>query len=594
MLSVEQHALIRQLFFLDQVSARQIAVRLNVSRNTVKKALDNSTAPTYTLQKPRPQPKLGDFKTLIDGLLLENSRLPRKQRYTSRKIFELLVAKGYSGSYSGVNLYVVQWKKSNKAPKLFLPLAFEPGQDAQVDWYEAKVFLNEVLTTVQVFVMWLAFSRRIFVQAFPAQRQEAFFEGHVNAFEFFGGTPHRISYDNLAAVKVLAHGRIREENRAFTAFRTYYLFESHFCTPGQGHEKGGVEASAGVSRRNFLVPLPHVTSYQELNALLLERCRANDARRVSRQPNTIGELWQQERPLLRPLPAIPFECCVRREVRLNPYSQVTFETNRYSVPVETARPALVLKAYPFRVDILASYSPGISQDAVAAGAGTDPSRSRGAGDGSGKILASHPRCYGSEQDIFDPLHYLGLLEQRPGAFEYARPLAAWRREWPPVYHRAKELLVQKWPDGRGFKEFIQILKLHQNHSSQAVEAALLQTLEWGCLHYDGVLQALQLQLQPMASASGLGRIVNLPAVASNKKTANRAAVEGRYGMQQLSFGELDLSDKPHLAAIRNVPVDLSSYERLLTQSSARSGASSGVAIVLNPAGQEQEKEREVS
>jgi transposase len=388
MLSVDQHANIRHMFFLDHLSARQIASRLGLSRNTVSKALQQEMAPTYTLQKPRSQPKLGNFKARIDQLLLENSRLPRKQRYTSHKIFELIHKEGYTGSYSSVNLYAVEWRKKNKAPKVFLPLEFAPGQDAQVDWYEAKVYLGGLLTTVQVFVMWLSFSRRIFVMAFPAQKQEAFFEGHVHSFEFFRGTPRRVSYDNLsAAVRFLADGRTREESRAFTVFKSYYLFESHFCTPGQGHEKGGVEASAGFSRRNFLVPLPRVQSFEELNAQLLARCLANDSRTVARQSHSIGEMWEEERPLLMPLPVRPFECCVSREVRLNGYSQVTFETNRYSVPVEQARHQLVVKAYPFRLDILLPTPQ------------TQPSPA------SARVVASHPRCYDHEQDILDPLHY---------------------------------------------------------------------------------------------------------------------------------------------------------------------------------------------
>jgi len=117
--------------------------------------------------------------------------------------------------------------------------------------------------------MHLSYSRRTFVMTFPAQKQEAFFYGHVRAFEFFGGVPHRLSYDNLtAAVKPLVLGHVREEQRAFIAFRSHYLFDSHFCTPAQGHEKGGVEGSVGFSRRNYLVPMPRVSSFEELNQQL--------------------------------------------------------------------------------------------------------------------------------------------------------------------------------------------------------------------------------------------------------------------------------------------------------------------------------------
>jgi transposase len=289
-------------------------------------------------------------------------------------MYLVLRGEGYNGSESSVQGYAVKWRKDNRAPRVFLPLEFEPGQDGQVDWGEAQASIGGVSQTVQIFVMRLNYSRRVFVMAFPAQKQECFFEGHVQAFAFFGGVPARLSYDNLStAVKVLTEGRIREENRAFIAFRSYYLFESHFCTPGQGHEKGGVEHSVGFSRRNFMAPPPQVASFEELNAYLLAECRREDERTVQGQPKTIGAMWAEERPLLRPLPLRHFECCVNREVTLNGYSQVTFETNRYSIPVEKARRQLSLKAYPFKVEIRS---------------GTE-------------LIATHPRCY--ERD-FNPLH----------------------------------------------------------------------------------------------------------------------------------------------------------------------------------------------
>lgn len=357
--------------------------------------------------------------------------------------------------------------------------------------------------------------KRIFVKAYPKQRQEAFFEGHAQAFEFFGGVPRRVSYDNLsAAVRLLAGGRIREESRAFTAFKSYYLFESHFCTPGQGHEKGGVEASAGFSRRNFLVPLPRVASFEELNEQLYQRCLANDERTVARAEESIGQLWHKERPLLGKLPARPYPSCIQKEAALNPYSQVVFETNRYSVPVERARQKLVVKAYPFRVDIFTQADPATSTPA--------------------QLIATHPRSYQASQDILDPLHYPGLLEQRPGAFEYTKPLKQWRQNWPQVYHRALGVLQENWPGGRGIKEFVKILKLHETYKPAQIEAALHRALDWGCLYYDGVVQALQ---QPQNQSEGV--------------------------LEQLRFKELDLSDKPHLSAVKNQSVDLAVYNQLL-------------------------------
>ena len=295
MITVEEHESIRRAYYLEGKSKRQIAREQGHSRKTVDKAIENRPAQPYRLTQPKPAPVFGAYRSRADELLAANAQLPRKQQYTAHKIYERLREEGYQGSEARVRLHVSQWNKAHKAPALFLPLEFEPGQDAQVDWGEAIAIIAGVKQTVQVFVMWLSYSRRRFVMAFPSQKQEAFFYGHVCAFEHFGGVPARISYDNLStAVRLMVEGRVRREQRSFVSFRSYYLFESHFCQPGAGWEKGGVEASVGFSRRNFLVPIPDVSSFEELNRQLAACCLKDDNRRVSRQVETIGQMWERE------------------------------------------------------------------------------------------------------------------------------------------------------------------------------------------------------------------------------------------------------------------------------------------------------------
>src|SRR5438105_2613999 len=240
----------------------------------------------------------------------------------------------------------------------------------------------------------------------------------------------RAYYLEKKSIRQIAREQHHSGRSPFAIFRSHYLFESHFCTPGAGWEKGQVEHGVGFSRRNYMVPIPEAPSFEALNQLLLERCLQDDKRRVNRQTMTIGEAWEQERPFLHPFPPFEYDCCEMATVRLTPYSQATFETNRYSVPVAKARREVTLKAYPFHVDIF---------------------------DEKGNQLARHSRSYGKEQDIFDPLHYLSLLEQRPGAFDYAKPIKEWRKEWPQSYSRMLENLQEKWPEGRGVQEFIRIL-----------------------------------------------------------------------------------------------------------------------------------------
>jgi transposase len=293
MISVEKREAIRRVYFIEKKSIRAIARELRCCCRTVNKAIASSEAQPYTLSRPRRAPVLGPYKTQIDGMLEENRKLPKKQRYTSRRIYEIICGDGYEGSESTVRGYVSQQRKRSKKRAVYLPLEFDLGMDAQADWGEGIVIMGGEETQVQLFTMRLNYSRKPFMMAFPCQKQEAFFAGHVAAFHHFGGVPHRISYDNLkTAVQCIFEGRSRQEQEAFIVFRSHYLFESRFCTPGQGHEKGGVEHSIGYGRRNFMVPLPEVSSFEGLNALLLERCQAEDSRTVDRQPVSIGEAWE--------------------------------------------------------------------------------------------------------------------------------------------------------------------------------------------------------------------------------------------------------------------------------------------------------------
>jgi transposase len=503
MIKVEEKEKIRRAYYIEQKSIRQIAKEFQHGRGVVRKALASAEAQKYQLKRPRSAPVLGPYKARIDELLAENGRLPRKQRYHWHKIYQIIQQEGYQGSGSNLRHYIGQQRKAGQRPAVYLPLEFDPGQDGQVDWGEADVIMQGEQVTVQLFVMRLSYSRRWFMRAFPKQKQEAFFEGHVQAFHHFGGVPQRLSYDNLKiAVQRVLVGRQRQEQSSFVAFRSHYLFESHFCTPGAGHEKGGVEHSIGYVRRNFLVPLPRVASFEELNAYLLEQCHKDDQRQVEGQPLTILAAWQQEQPCLRPLPAKDVECCLSLPVSLTPYSQVIIETNRYSVPTDQAAQALLAKVYPFRVEI---FRPGEAQP-----------------------IACHPRCYGHKQDVFDPLHYLSLLLKRPGAFNYAKPIRRWREQWPAIYEQLLAQLQQHWPDGRGVREFIGILQLHQHYPLDLIEQAVQQALHYQCAHLDGVKLCLRQLLEPAQPPASL-----------------------------------DLSQHPRLAQIGQQPTSLAAYDQLL-------------------------------
>lgn len=515
MLNTYERERIRRAYYLEKKSVYRIAKDEGYSHQTIEKVLSDAPPKSYHLSHPKPAPVFGPYQSRVEALLQEREQMPRKQRYTAHKIFEIVQAEGYQGSEARVRRYVSERKKATQVPEVFLPLEFEPGQDAQVDWGEAVVIMGGRRERVFFFLMRLCYSRRAFAMAFPSLAQECFLSAHLHAFKHFGGVPHRISYDNLGtAVTIPKHtgkrGRPRQEVQAFVAFRSHYLFSSHFCTPGLdgAHEKGGVEHGIGYTRRQLLVPLPEVATFAELNQLLVSRCLTEDSRRVAHAAQTIKEAWEQERESLLPLPLWEYECCEMIIARLTPYSQVIYETNRYSVPVNRARRQVTVKAYPFQIEIW---------------------------DGMERVC-SHARCYGRHQDIFEPLHSLPLLEQRPGAFDYAKPLKEWRKAWPAPYHRMLADLREKWPEGRGVQEFIRILQLHQQYPSSLIAQAIERALSYGCVHLDGVLYCLH---QLTASTAP-----------SEEQTPRR----------------LDLSDRPELDAIGKQPVDLSRYEQLLQRS----------------------------
>jgi len=395
MKTVDDYEKIRKAYYVEGLSIRAISRQQRHSRKAIRKALEHAEPEGYQRKAPRNAPVIAPYQTRIEELLKESEQMSRKQRYTGHKIYQLLQAEGYRSSESNLHRYVSLQRRARKHRPAYLPLEFDMGQDAQVDWGEAQAEINGARQTVQMFVMRLNYSKARFVAAFPFQKQEAFFEGHIQAFHFFGGVPRRITYDNLkTAVFRVLEGHHRQEQRAFTAFRSYYLFESNYCTPAQGHEKGGVESDVGYAQRNFFEPIPKAKDFAELKAVLHQAC-LNDLQRNTRGENrSVAEVWQSEKSALLPLNPHDFPACSNHMARVNPYSQVVFETNRYSVPAEYVGKQLALRAYPFRVEVLS----------VA------------------EVVAEHPRCLEREQDILNPLHYLGLLEQRPGAFEYALPV----------------------------------------------------------------------------------------------------------------------------------------------------------------------------
>jgi len=460
---------IRWLLHVEGKSQRQVAKALGISRKTVAKYAQLTEVPRYQRRKPvEPVVMTPEFQAEIERRLAENDTLPRKQRWTGRTIYEDLDALGYQGSEPTVRRYIAKIRKLKRMQPTFIPLAHDPGESIEVDWGEAVVVLAGAEVTVQILCVRLRWSGMPVVIAYPSQRQEALFDGIRRALELLGGVPRRMTLDNLRqAVKRILEGRNREEQDAFLRFRTYYLIDSNFCNPASGHEKGSVENLVGLAQRYILGPRREARTWDELNTILWQRC-LEYARRVPQgSTQSILERWEQEKKYLRPLPARPFDCCKVALVTSNKVSCVTFETCRYSVPVQYANRSLQVRAYWDRIDIYAGQ----------------------------EKIARHPRCYERNREILDLDHYLDLLHAKPGALAQAKPFRM--AQLPAVYHQFR---AEMQAQGRSDREFIEILMLHRTYSVSEVSTALERALAQRTTCYTAVKQLLSAQPAPADGA----------------------------------------------------------------------------------------------
>jgi transposase len=413
-----------------------------------------SVPPGYQRQKPVRRPKLGPWQAAIDAMLDEDKSRPRKQRHTAKRIFERLREEhGYSGGYTIVKDYVRQAKIG--AQEMFVPLSHAPG-DAQVDFGEAVVILGGVERVAHYLAFDLPHSDDCFVVAFPAETTEAFLEGHVRAFTYFGGIPSCILYDNtkLAVARILGDGE-RQKTRAFSELQSHYLFAEKFGRPAKGNDKGKVEGLIGYARRNFMVPIPRASNWEELNQHLEAACLERRQRRLRGHRETVAERFERDRAALLPLPAAPFEACEKITTRVTSLSLVRYRSNDYSVPTEYGHRQVMVKGYVYQVVIVC---------------GSD-------------VIARHERCYERESAIFDPSHYLRPLEQKSRAPEQAAPLAGW--QLPDCFthmRRLMELRLNKY----GRREYIPVLRLLETFALEEVSAAVEDALRMNTISFDAV------------------------------------------------------------------------------------------------------------
>lgn len=490
---------IRREVLTGALSKRAAIAKYKVGWHTLKKMLAHDEPPGYRQAKQRPKPKLDVFLPLLRQMLEDDGKAPTKQKHTARRIFERLRDEhGYTGCETVVKDAVREWRISRR--EVFLPLSHPPGE-AQVDFGEATIRIAGQEMKVALFVMTLPYSGAMFVQAFPKECTETFMEGHRRAFEEFGGVPTRISYDNsaIAVIEVLK-GRERKLTREFLRLQSHYLFTEHFCLVRRANEKGHVERLLGTARKRFLVPVPDVDSIETLNRHLIEACRRDLDERTRGRSGTKRELLRDDSAAFLPLPPRPFESRRVADGTVSSESLVRFETNDYSVPVRYAHRKLIVIATVDEVRF-------VYED---------------------RLLARYPRCWGRERTFFEPVHYLALLERKPGGFDHAKPLEQWNL--PECFALLRRRMEADDPRS-GTRSFIRVLRLLERFSLEEVAAGVEYSLDIGLSDADSI----------------------------------RSVVEHRADGPVRLFS---LDGRPHLACVRVETTPVAAYQALLTEAAS--------------------------
>ena len=454
MKGVELYGRVRHAVQIEGLSRREAARRFGIDPRTVAKMLVFSVPPGYRRGGAPKRPKLDPFTAIIDQLLESDRTGHSKQRHTSKRIFERLRGEyGYGGGLTIVKDYVHDRRQRQR--EVFVPLRHEPGH-AQADFGEAWAVIGGVEQKIHFLAMDLPHSDAGFVQAYPAETTEAFCAGHTAAFDFFGGVPQSILYDNtkIAVARILGDGK-RQRTRVFSELQSHYLFLDRFGRPGKGNDKGKVEGLVGLIRRNYLVPMPRAASYEALNAKLLDDCRRRLGDRLRGHAETIGERLLRDLAAFQSLPPTPYDACEKQAGRVSSQSLVRYRGTDYSVPTAYGHREVLIRGYVH---------------AVVISCGAD-------------IIARHPRSYEREDFVFNPLHYLALLERKTGALDQAAPLVGW--DLPEEFATLRRLLEARMGK-RGKREFVQVLRLLEAFGPDDVLAGVREAIARGVIGFDAV------------------------------------------------------------------------------------------------------------
>jgi transposase len=449
------------------LSIRELAERHRVHRRTVRQALASAVPPPRKQYPARRRPAIDPYVAIIDGWLTADQDAPHKQRHTARRIWQRLVTEyGARCSEVTVSRYVAKRRieLGIKQIEVAVPQTHVPGAEADVDFGEFWTRIGGELVKCWMFVMRLSCAGRACHVAFTTQGQEAFLQGHVLAFNHFGGVPARIRYDNLkpAVIKVLK-GRNRTESDRFVALRSHYGYDSFFCRPGKdgAHEKGGVEGDIGRFRRRHLVPVPDAGSLAELNRLIAAGDLLDDTRVITGRPCTVAEAFAAELPTLQPLPTEVFDPALILRTRVDLKARLSVRQCHYSVPARYAGRRLTVRLTATAVEVF---------DAA-------------------QLVAHHERAAGRHVEVLALDHYLEVLKSKPGALPGATALAQAKASgaFTATHQQYWDATRRARGDTAGTRALIEILLAHRTLRAAALNAAMTSPVSTGLLDPQVVL-----------------------------------------------------------------------------------------------------------
>ncbi len=459
---METIAKIRRMYHVDKLGFKTISKALNLSKNTVKKIIREDISSLKYSRKSNAYPVLEPYKAFLQNALDEDEKSPKKYKRTAKKLFLELKQQGYAGSYDTVHHFISRIKKQpiKRLAKAYVPLTFEKGEAFQFGWSNEEVILDGTLTSIKVAHIRLCYSRFFLVVAYLNEEMEMVMDAHAKAFEFFGGQPRKGIYDNMkTAVQKILSGRNRLFNRRFLELCSYYCFEPVACRPNAGWEKGQVENQVGFLREIFFSPLRKVTDLDSLNKSLKEDCLSfvKQHKHPEEKDKTVFEIYEKEKPILNSYRGL-FKAYKLETAVVSSYCLVNYATNAYSVKCEYVERLVKLHIYADEIQIFHEE----------------------------QCIAKHKRSFERFKKIYDPWHYVPLLERKPGALRNGAPFKA--LTLPSALQQIRTRL-SSYADGD--KQFIKILLEASKNSLEDVNIACAKALQQGSSSYAMVLHHLK-------------------------------------------------------------------------------------------------------